>query len=59
MTSPFDPIMLRLAIAMLSGAIAGGYLARLGCTWAETLVAVAGMIALAAFIVALWRAYQL
>lgn len=59
MTSPFDPIMLRLAIALIAGAFAGRTLARLGCTWPETLAAVVIMIALSAFLVAVWRAYQL
>ncbi|NKJ43686.1 hypothetical protein [Novosphingobium sp. SG720] len=58
-TSPFDPVMLRLAIAMIVCALTAAGLARLGCTWPETLLGVVTMLALAAFFYALWRAFNL
>ena len=58
-SSPFDPVMLRIAIAMVVCALTAAGLAHLGCTWPETLLGVITMLALAAFFVALWRAFNL
>ena len=58
-SSPFDPVMLRFAIALVVCALTAAGLARLGCTWPETLLGVVTMLALAAFIVALCRAFKL